>query len=100
MTGGLEPKDVSAILSAWGEGNQEAGNELIGIVYQELRRLAAYYLQSERGDHTLQPTALVHEAYLRLVDQTQVQCRNRALQGLPPIVPEPSQTAETMPLFA
>ena len=72
MTGGLDlkdpkdPKDPSALLSAWGNGDQTAGNELIGIVYQELRRLAAHYLQNERGDHTLQPTALVHELYLKL----------------------------------
>ena len=66
MTGGVEPKDVSAMLSAWGEGNQEAGNELVGIVYHELRRLAAYYLQNEPAGNTLQPTALVHELYLKL----------------------------------
>jgi RNA polymerase sigma-70 factor (ECF subfamily) len=77
MTGGLEPKDVSAILSAWGEGNQEAGNELIGIVYQELRRLAAHYLQSERGGHTLQPTALVHELYLKLFSTEPVRLHDR-----------------------
>lgn len=59
-------KDVSAILSAWGEGDQKAGDELIAIVYQELRRLAAHYLASEHGGHTLQPTALVHELYLKL----------------------------------
>src|SRR5450759_3373652 len=77
MTGGLEPKDVSAILSAWGEGDQEAGNELIGIVYQELRGLAAYYLRSEGGGHTLQPTALVHELYLKLFSTEPVQLHDR-----------------------
>ena len=77
MTGGFEPKDVSAILSAWGQGDQSAGKELIGIVYQELRRLAAYYLQSERGDHTLQPTALVHELYLKLFSTEPVQLHDR-----------------------
>jgi RNA polymerase sigma factor (TIGR02999 family) len=77
MTGGLRPKDVSAILSAWGEGDQEAGNELIGIVYQELRRLAAYYLQSEPVGHTLQPTALVHELYLKLFSTEPVQLHDR-----------------------
>jgi RNA polymerase sigma-70 factor (ECF subfamily) len=66
MAGSLELKDVSAILAAWGNGDQRAGNELVEIVYQELRRLAAHYLKSERGDHTLQPTALVHELYLKL----------------------------------
>jgi hypothetical protein len=44
LIGDLEPKDVSAVLNAWGDGDQEAGNQLIGIVYHELRRLAAYYL--------------------------------------------------------
>jgi len=52
--------------------------ELMPLVYDELRRLAAHYLRHERPDHTLQPTALVHEAYLRLVDQTQVRWQNRA----------------------
>ncbi len=66
MSGDPEPKDVSAILNAWGKGDQGAGEELIGIVYQELRRLAAHYLVSERPGHTLQPTALVHELYLKL----------------------------------
>jgi len=77
MTGGLQPKDVSAILSAWGEGDQDAGKELIGIVYQELRRLAAYYLQSEPVGHTLQPTALVHELYLKLFSTEAVQLQDR-----------------------
>jgi RNA polymerase sigma factor (TIGR02999 family) len=52
--------------------------ELLPLVYQELRRLAAGYLRRERAGHTLQPTALVHEAYLRMVDQTQVRWQNRA----------------------
>jgi RNA polymerase sigma factor (TIGR02999 family) len=53
-------------LKAWSEGDQAAGDEIITIVYNELRRLAAHYLQTERPDHTLQPTALVHELYLKL----------------------------------
>jgi RNA polymerase sigma factor (TIGR02999 family) len=77
MTGGSEPKDVSAILSAWGQGDQAAGNELIEIVYQELRRLAAYYLQSEPGGHTLQATALVHELYLKLFSTEPVALHDR-----------------------
>src|ERR1700730_4593710 len=77
MTGGSEPKDVSAILSAWGNGDQAAGNELIEIVYQELRRLAAYYLQNEAGGHTLQATALVHELYLKLFSAEPVQLHDR-----------------------
>jgi RNA polymerase sigma factor (TIGR02999 family) len=77
MAGSLEPKDVTAILTAWGKGDQDAGNELIGIVYQELRRLAAHYLKTERGDHTLQPTALVHELYLKLFSAEPVQLHDR-----------------------
>jgi RNA polymerase sigma factor (TIGR02999 family) len=77
MTGGLDPKDVSAILSAWGEGNQEAGNELMGIVYQELRRLASRYLQNERAGHTLQPTALVHELYLKFFSTEPLRLHDR-----------------------
>lgn len=59
-------------------GNKAALDELLPLVYDELRRLAAYHLQRERSDHTLQPTALVHEAYLRLVDQRAVDWQNRA----------------------
>jgi len=72
-----EPKDVSAILTAWGKGDQEAGNEFLGIIYQELRKLAAHYLKSERGDHTLQPTALVHELYLKLFSRETVLLHDR-----------------------
>ena len=60
---------VSGLLQAWGRGDPDAHAQLIPIVYQELRRRAAVYLRRERVGHTLQPTALVHEAYLRLVDQ-------------------------------
>lgn len=70
--------DVTGLLLQWNEGSQEARERLIALVYQELRRLAARALRSERSDHTLQPTALVHEAYLKLVDQRKVQWRNRA----------------------
>jgi RNA polymerase sigma factor (TIGR02999 family) len=59
-------------------GNRAALDELLPLVYDELRRLAAYQLQRERADHTLQPTALVHEAYLRLIDQHSADWRNRA----------------------
>lgn len=61
------PTNVTALLNAWSTGDQAAGNELIETIYRELRRLAASYLKSERPDHTLQPTALVHELYLQLV---------------------------------
>jgi RNA polymerase sigma factor (TIGR02999 family) len=72
------PQDVTQWLSAWRNGNQEALAHLLPLVYDELRRLAQRYLQRERPDHTLQATALVHEAYLRLVDQRQAQWQNRA----------------------
>jgi RNA polymerase sigma factor (TIGR02999 family) len=72
------PEDVSQLLRAWNRGDSDAENELMQIVYDELRRLARNYLRRERADHTLQPTALVHEAYLRLVDQKSVEWQNRA----------------------
>lgn len=61
--------EVTRLLREWAEGNRQALDELMPLVYRELRRLAARYLRDERPDHTLQPTALVHEAYLRLVGQ-------------------------------
>jgi RNA polymerase sigma-70 factor (ECF subfamily) len=73
-----EPGDVTRLLQSWSCGEKKALNELVPIIHGELRGLAAACLRRERRDHTLQPTALVHEAYLRLVDQTQVQCQNRA----------------------
>src|SRR6185503_5824800 len=69
---------VTQLLVAWGEGDRAALDELMPVVYDELRRLAQNYLSRERPDHTLQTTALVHEAYLRLVDQKQVNWQNRA----------------------
>jgi RNA polymerase sigma-70 factor (ECF subfamily) len=61
--------EVTRLLAEWAKGNQQALEDLTPLVYRELRQLAASYLRKERPDHTLQPTALVHEAYLRLVDQ-------------------------------
>lgn len=69
---------VSGLLRAWGNGDVEAREELMPLVYAELRRRAAAYLKSERKDHTLQPTALAHEAYLRLIGQERVIWQNRA----------------------
>jgi len=69
--------DVTEILQDW-NGSNDAPARLMPFVYDELRRLAASYLRRERSDHTLQPTALVHEAYMRLVDQSRVQWQNRA----------------------
>ena len=70
--------DVTALLSDWSRGNRSALNQLLPLVYAELRRIAARQLRSERGNHTLQPTALVHELYVRLVDQRQAEWQNRA----------------------
>lgn len=66
------------MLIAWSEGNREALDELALVIYEDLRRLAAGYMRGERAGHPLQPTALVSEAYLRLVDQRRVKWRNRA----------------------
>ena len=69
---------VTKLLVAWGDGDKAALDELMPVVYDELRRLAQNYLSRERPGHTLQTTALVHEAYLRLVDQKSVNWQNRA----------------------
>jgi RNA polymerase sigma factor (TIGR02999 family) len=74
----VSPRDVTALLGDWSRGNPTALNQLLPLVYAELRRVAARKLRSERADHTLQPTALVHEVYIRLVDQRQVDWQNRA----------------------
>jgi RNA polymerase sigma factor (TIGR02999 family) len=72
------PNSFTRLLLDWSDGDEGARNEMLPLVYDELRRLAALYLLRERRDHTLQPTALVHEAYLRLIDQRQVNWKNRA----------------------
>lgn len=69
---------VSQLLRAWGRGDAQAREHLVPLVYQELRRRASAYLRRERPDHTLQPTALVHEAYIRLMAQQRVSWVNRA----------------------
>jgi RNA polymerase sigma factor (TIGR02999 family) len=71
------PGDITALLSDWQGGSEQALNALTPLVYNELRRLAQSYLNRERPGHTLQGTALVHEAYLRLIDQRQVHWRDR-----------------------
>jgi RNA polymerase sigma factor (TIGR02999 family) len=73
-----DSQDVTALLRAWTAGQPGAAERLVPVIYQHLRRRAAGYLRAERRDHTLQPTALVHEAYLRLVGQQQVVWQNRA----------------------
>jgi len=70
--------DVTQLLVSWSQGNQAALDQLMPLVYGELRRLASSYLRRERSNHTLQSTALVHEAFLRLVNQRDVQWSNRA----------------------
>ena len=70
--------DVTQILRDWSGGSEEASAKLMPLVYEELRRLARDYLRRERADHTLQATALVHEAYLRMVDGENVTWQNRA----------------------
>ena len=70
--------DVTGLLVAWSDGEEAASGRLVEAVYAELRRLARGYLRRERPDHSLPPTALVHEAYLRLVDQRRVRWHNRA----------------------
>ena len=70
--------EVTLLLGKLKEGKKEAAGELVPLVYKELRRIAGYYMRDERANHTLQPTALVNEAYIRLVDQTRVDWRNRA----------------------
>ena len=77
MASGPAP-DVTRLLLSWSQGNQAALDELMPLVYGELRRLASAYLRRERSNHTLQSTALVHEAFMRLVNQQEVQWRNRA----------------------
>jgi RNA polymerase sigma factor (TIGR02999 family) len=71
------PGDITRLLAQWQSGNEGALHQLTPLVYKELRRLAQSYLNRERPGHTLQGTALVHEAYLRLIDQREVQWRDR-----------------------
>jgi RNA polymerase sigma-70 factor, ECF subfamily len=81
MTGEATPPAPAAItsaLAAWGRGEAGAGDRLLALVYPELRRIAQREMRRERGGHTLQPTAVVHEAYLKLVDQSRVEWKSRA----------------------
>jgi RNA polymerase sigma factor (TIGR02999 family) len=70
--------EITRWLLAWSEGRHDAFDHLAPLVYDDLRRLASGYMRREPADHPLQPTALVHEAYLRLIDQDKVKWRNRA----------------------
>jgi RNA polymerase sigma factor (TIGR02999 family) len=69
---------ITQLLIKWRNGDQAALSELLPMVYSELRRLANYYLRQERPGHTLQPTDLVHEAYLRLMNEKEIDWQNRA----------------------
>jgi RNA polymerase sigma factor (TIGR02999 family) len=72
------PEDITQLLVDWSKGDQAALDKLMPLVYSELRRLASNYLRHERPGHTLQPTALVNEAYLKLIDQRNAKWQNRA----------------------
>lgn len=72
------PQEFTRLLLAWNQGDQAALDQIIPLVHDELKRLARYYMLSEQAGHTLQTTALVNEAYLRLVDSARVQWQNRA----------------------
>ena len=74
----MHEKSITQLLHDAGSGGEDAMNKLLPLVYDELRKLAHSYLRRERSNHTLQPTALVHEAYLRLIDQTQIEWQHRA----------------------
>src|SRR5437867_6357422 len=71
-------ESVTQLLVKWGSGDEKALDKLMPLVYSELRRLAGNYLRRERQGHTLQPTALVNEAYLKLIDQRNAHWQNRA----------------------
>jgi RNA polymerase sigma factor (TIGR02999 family) len=70
--------EITQMLIEMTDGNKEVVNQILPHIYDELRRLAGSYLRKERPDHTLQPTALVHEAYMKLIDQKHVKWQNRA----------------------
>jgi RNA polymerase sigma-70 factor, ECF subfamily len=78
--GGVRPanSNVTGLLRAWSDGDQNAIKALTPIVYEELHRLAGHYMRRERSGHSLQATALVNEAYMRLADYTRMQWRDRA----------------------
>jgi RNA polymerase sigma-70 factor (ECF subfamily) len=71
------PGEITRLLAEWSDGNQAALDHLVPIVYDELRHLASNYMRGERPGHLLQTTALVHEAYLRLIDREHVSCQTR-----------------------
>jgi RNA polymerase sigma-70 factor (ECF subfamily) len=72
------PREITQLLVDWGNGDKATLDRLVPLIYEELRRLARYHMRRERPGHTLQTSALVNEAYLRLIDQTNVRWQNRA----------------------
>ena len=70
--------EISRILSDWNAGNRESADTLLSLVYRELRKIAEQHMRKERVEHTLQPTALVHEAYMRLIDISDIDWQSRA----------------------
>jgi len=78
QSGLLASESVTGLLVRWSEGDRDALEKLTPLVYEELHRLAASYLRSQRPDHTLQATALVHEAYVRLLDINEIEWQSRA----------------------
>lgn len=77
-TPSVSPQEVTQLLADWSQGDDAALTKLTPLVYEELRRLAHHFMDGQRSDHTLQTTALVNEAYLRLADQTNPRWQNRA----------------------
>ena len=73
-----QSQNITVMLRRWSEGNREVLDDLLPLVYDELHKRARQYLRRERSDHTLQPTALIHEAYLKLIDQNDVSWQNRS----------------------
>ncbi len=78
MNNKASTQEITRLLLDWGSGNKAALDELMPLVYEELRRLAKYYMRGQQPGHTLQTTALVNEAYLKLIDSSQVNWQNRA----------------------
>lgn len=73
-----KPRDISVILKDWSGGNRTSADALLTLVYDELRKIAGRYLRKESSGHTLQPTALVHEAYMKLIDISDINWQDRA----------------------
>jgi len=74
----MRSSEITQILQDWNDGNEDAKERLLPFVYDELKRQARYYMSRERRDHTLQPTALVHEAFLRIAQQSGIDWQNRS----------------------